>query len=68
MKTWYILLRGESVDGRGFPEYFRRTTDKSIAREYYKDCYNNQHSMGQVWIFTDSERVLADYFTDWDKY
>ncbi len=61
--TWYILYDGLSVDGRGDPDFYKRTTDKQEAIEHWKKCKDNPYSTGKVVAYTDTKqiRIIFDY-------
>lgn len=50
----YMLYDGYSVDGRGDPEYFGRTTSKSEARKFLDDHKNDTFWTGKIQVLTDS--------------
>ena len=64
--TWYILYDGNSVDGTGSPDFYKRTTDKQEAKEHWKKCKSNPYSTGRVVAYTDTKqiRIIAEY--DWE--
>jgi hypothetical protein len=55
--TWYILYDGQSVDGRGNPEFYKRTTDKQEAMEHWKKCKEDPYSIGKVVAYTDEQQI-----------
>jgi hypothetical protein len=65
VETWFLLFGGTSPDGRGQPVFVGRTTDKAKARKHYAKCRKNPHSIGSVWIVTDSTFTMASFETNW---
>lgn len=54
-KAIYLLFDGDSVDGRGSPQYSGKTEDYSKAKAHYEKCGDNPYSTGKVMILTDHE-------------
>lgn len=65
MKTWYLLYDGSSPDGRGGGRYVGRTTDKTVARNHYKECSKDPYCTGWVEIVTDDRVDRASSATNW---
>lgn len=51
--VWYLLFKGESVDGMGKPDFYKRTLDKKEAINFYKGEKKNPYSTSQVFYVTD---------------
>ena len=64
--TWYILYDGESVDGTGSPDFYKRTTDKEVAKKHWEECQKNPYSTGKVVAYTDEKehRIVWEY--EWE--
>lgn len=67
METWFLLYDGSSPDGLGANKYVGRTTDKEVAREHFKKCYENPYSTGSVITVTDTHSEQAGRNTNWSK-
>ena len=65
MNSWYLLYAGDSVDGRGRPQYIGRTTDEQEAMRYAYECTLSPYNIGRVIEVTDSSesvlRVVKKY-------
>ncbi len=56
---WFLLFDGSSPDGRGYPDYIGRTTNRKEAHKHYRLCKDNPYSTGCVKVATDTEYRLA---------
>jgi len=64
---WFILYDGNSDDGRGFPTFYKRTTDIEVAKEHWKKCKSDPYSNGAVVAITDSKEIGLYFNEDWEK-
>lgn len=51
--TWYLLFRGDSVDGTGEGDYIGRTTKKTEAIKHFRSIAKHFHAVGHVLVVTD---------------
>lgn len=64
---WYILYDVDSVDGRGDPTYYGRTTDKEVAKAHWKKCNSSPYSVGEVVAFTDTNFPPCLITPNWER-
>ena len=67
METWFVLMTGSSPDGLGSPSFYKRTTNKEEAIEFYKQEKDNPYSTGKVWFVTDSTMDVLFPWTDMES-
>lgn len=57
----FILLQGESEDGRGVPDFYKRTLDEEEAKAFYCQERKNPYSFSQVWLLTPTSMETVDF-------
>lgn len=65
MSDWYLLFDGSSPDGRGYPKFVGRTTNKAEAKKHHEKVSRDPYSTGMVMIANDNSYTRAD--DDWFK-
>ena len=65
--TWYILYNGESEDGMGEPDFYKRTKDKKVAKKHWEECQKNPYSTGKVVAYTDKKEITIFWEYEWEK-
>lgn len=66
--VWWLLFKGDSVDGVGKPDFFKRTLDKKEAMDFYKEDGKNPYSTSKVFFVTDGEYSCVFDIKDFDKF
>lgn len=64
MRKIFLLFSGQSVDGRGEPEYTGVTEDASAALKHFKRCRKSPYATGKVMILTEKEFKVASNESD----